>query len=379
MTNNTLSLSKLIVFLLLIYSTIAQLEFFNKFFLKNIVIIIINYLICMYLIVNNKDGYNLKYIYMLPFVLFFSFFTFYSFGNNLFADIYRVNLFCSFFLCVFFLSNNINSVFFLKKHTINFYFIISLLIIFDMFLFFITGRVFLFNVMIYITPRFIGPFYDPNFLGFIYGALFLIVYFERTYNKLYGITFLICTILSGSWIVIGLLTLILIQVRVFSFRYTFLKPVICVFVVILFWFVYEYLLDDVYFLFKYLVGNLAHLSEQLIDIKFKSLEYRFEVTNMAVNLIIDNPFGYGYRTITKYLPLDTHNSYLGISFEYGIGALLLLIIPFFMMGINRSVNVDSLTSFICFMALFLNVHYLPIYLFFVITVYFPFGEKRLLY
>ena len=59
------------------------------------------------------------------------------------------------------------------KYVVAFYAVLGLIIIADSSLYFLSGSTFLFEFEFYITPRFSGPFNDPNFLGIIYALVFI--------------------------------------------------------------------------------------------------------------------------------------------------------------------------------------------------------------
>ena len=361
-----ISIKKLIFFFTIVYFTISQLEISSYYYINNIVIIILNFLMVVFFVFNYNEklpGARLfvLYIFIIPIV-------FFAFGNNYGADFYRINIFLSFLFLFSFYS--LDSILLKKviKYVTNFYFILAITIIADVLSFFLFGNSIFFNVIFYITPRFSGPFVDPNFMGFAYGGLFILSYLDKDIKRRYVIVYGLCCLFSGSWVAIGFVALILAQTKFFLIKKAYIKPLLCLSLIILNYIVYEYYLDELYDVFKYLVMSVSNMDEQLINIKFSSLSSRLEVTHMALDLILSNPFGYGYRTITQYLPLDTHNSFMGITFEYGVFSLLMIILPFLLIKKNNSRIIDALSSYICIVAVFLNIHYMPIYAFLFVSL-----------
>lgn len=363
-----LSLNRFVFFVLCIYLTFGQLEIFIAYKITNVIQVTLLFLILIYLIFIGKDitgRFSYIVLLIIPVLILLSL----AAGVNIFGDISRIGFFLLFIVIPLFVSNCRLNFDILLSYVVNFYILISLLIALDFLVYVFFGRVLLFSVIVYITPRFSGPFNDPNFMGFIFALLFLLVYFDKkevsfVSRKMILFLFAFCIVLSGSATAILLSSFSLVQARIFKVRYTFIKPVICIFISFVFVPVFMEFKDDIHSVFSVIVSDVFELEQDLIDVKFNSLLFRYESVYAAVGFIMENPFGYGYLTLLDYLPRDTHNSYIGISFEYGI--VMLLVITLSLFSINKQKSVDSMTTFTCLSALFLNIHYMPIYFFVVI-------------
>ncbi|WP_238347988.1 O-antigen ligase family protein [Pseudoalteromonas citrea] len=352
--------------------TFGQLEIFIAYKITNVIQITLLSLIFVYLIFVGK-GITGRFIYIVPLTIPLLILLSLAVGVNIFGDVSRIGFFLLFIAVPFFVSNCRLKFDVLVSYVIRFYTLISLLIVLDFLAYIFLGRVVLFSVVVYITPRFSGPFNDPNFMGFIFALLFLFVYFDKqdmsfVRRKVILLLFAFCVVLSGSATAVLLSSFSLIQARIFKVRYTFIKPVICIFISFVFVPVFVEFKDEIHSVFSVVVSDVFELEQSLIDIKFNSLLFRYESVYAAVGLIMENPFGYGYLTLLDYLPRDTHNSYIGMSFEYGV--VMLLVITLSLFSINKQKSIDSITTFTCLSALFLNIHYMPIYFFVVIICFF---------
>lgn len=271
-----------------------------------------------------------------------------------FEDIYRYNTFIIIFLLPFIkviIDQHVE--FFTKKIIISLGTILTITII-DYLAFLATANSF-FPVMFYITPRAQGPFFDPNFLGLV-AAIFLLITIESKQHILLRTIGIISLIISGSFsaIVFTFFSIILSKKNIRNLK---ILPFIALISFFLFSFIYE---KENYIIL--LIKNLSFLNSysDLIEIKMISLFNRFESINESFHLIFENPFGYGNKSLLKYLTRDPHNSFVGVTFEYGVFAFIILCIPYFIIKKN-DFNI-SIVYFSFFMALLLNIHYSSIFL-----------------
>jgi len=320
-----------------------------------------------------------QWAYLIIISFFIFVFFIFPIGNDIFGDISRVfylSLFSIFPAYIVMSKKKFSSVI---NTIVNFYFIIFSITLFDAAIYFIQGATILFPMIHYITPRFSGPFNDPNFMGFISGLMFIVVMGKRVMIKhrwAHILVFFSCMLLSGSFTGVILCLLSLFLVKLYRFNNLVMKPILCILFVFIITPSFVYNQDLLRTMFTDLINYFFVFDPFLIDVKFNSLLYRFESVNFAINYILVNPLGYGYLTLLDYLPRDTHNSYIGISFEYGIIMLALIVIS--LACKTRDENSDTLSTFTCMSALFLNIHYMPIY-FFVVLFCFNFrdiNEKR---
>ncbi|WP_338589232.1 hypothetical protein VXM60_13265 [Shewanella khirikhana] len=342
--------------------TFGQLEVMVAGKITNLTyVVILTILICKFFInrkaVRNAAAYNFLFIFILaPFLLL-------SYAGDLVQNISR----WSWFILIALLP--LHAFVFPHKYTIllkpilTFYFWLGIVIIFDCILFFIFGNVYLFDFEFYITPRFSGPFNDPNFLGFIYSLIFLLSYIDSSKVKAFQavrLVSIILVLLSGS---VSAIVFLFVSIVLGKLKFT-LSPNRIFFASAFFSFVIIpsliYYSDLLFIGFSGLVGIFFDLPKELVEVKYLSLKYRFEVVNLAVKFISENPFGYGYRSLLDFLPRDTHNSFVGMSFEYGIVTLFFLFFGFYFCN-KRRANL-AVVAFVSLMPLMLNIHYSPMYL-----------------
>lgn len=227
--------------------------------------------------------------------------------------------------------------------------IIMATVIIDYLLFIFLGFNF-YNLHDYITIRAQGPYFDPNFLGLFSGAIFLIEYY--TYRrKFILIISLFSLIISGSFTAI-FFTLLCTRIKGISVK---IIPFAAILFIPLFSFLYSYKneITDI-------TKQIIPANPSTIDVKLISLFDRFESIDQALKLIFYNFFGYGNKSLLEYLPRDPHNSFVGISFEYGVFSLILVLSPYFFLN-KKNIN-SPLILFTSLMALFLNVHYSSIFI-----------------
>ena len=358
--NKTLNDS--IVFLSAVLFTIGQLEFFVVAKITNVLhLLVFIFVLYGFLLEASKIKGVLAYLTLL--MLVFSPLLFLSFNGQYIENVSRWSWF--FLLGMLpiharrFPSRYLNTV----NYVLVFYFILGLIIIADASFYFIIGTTFLFDFEYYITPRFSGPFNDPNFLGLVYALVLIFTYgFECSRKYLLSIRFvcLVILALSGSVSVVVFLAISMLAYKFYSVKspifYLYFSLSISFFAVpVLF-----HYSEDVFQLFSMITNFLFDLPQDLVEIKYRSLLYRFEVVDQAISLIYTNPLGFGYRSLLDYLPRDTHNSFIGMVFEYGIFPMLSLSVAFLIA--NHSKCNTAITIFLVLMPLMLNIHYLPIYL-----------------
>lgn len=358
------NLTKCISFLFLFFVTFGQFDILMKLKISNVLHIILALFIALYFFDRYKKTsiYGMNALLLLLFTPLFVFLLL-PFGSNIFGEVSRFFWFLLIFL--FFLYIRTNVLFFNGEAVVvlKFYYFISLAIIVDSFFYFLLGKS-LFPVEFYITPRFSGPFNDPNFLGVIYGLFFCISLYSSTiisFRKRFLFTSFVCMLLSGSLSALLFVFAAVLQAKLVGVRLQSIKPLVCLFVsIVLFPLIYAYS-DDIYIYFSKFINLFYSLPEDLIEIKYRSLVYRLESVSDAVNLISSNPFGYGYKTLLEYLPRDTHNSFIGTLFEFGFVTSLVVVLAFNFKA--SSYLSGAIVTFFCLMAMMLNVHYMPMFLF----------------
>lgn len=359
-----IKLTKCISVLFIFFVTFGQFDILMKLKISNVIHITLAILIAFYFLDKYKKTsiFGMNALLLLFFTPLF-FFLFLPFGSNIFGEVSRFFWFLLIFL--FFLYTRTNVLFFKDEAVVvlRFYYFLSLIIIVDSFFYFFLGNS-LFPVEFYITPRFSGPFNDPNFLGVIYGLFFCISLYSSKiirFRKRFLFTSFVCMLLSGSLSALIFALAAVLQTKLIGVRLQSIKPLVCLFVsVTLYPLMYAYS-DDIYFIFSKFINFFYSLPENLIEIKYRSLVYRLESVSAAVNLISSNPFGYGYKTLLEYLPRDTHNSFIGTLFEFGFVTSLVFVLVFNFRA--SSYLSGSLVTFFCLMAMMLNVHYMPMFLF----------------
>lgn len=371
MASGVLKISSLVVYFLTLYFTLGQLEFFIENKITNIIQLFLFFLLLVYFIANAKVYPTfIKYIYSLFFLLIA--FLYFPVGSDLIGDFSRFVFFSLYILIPSFYLISCRDFYKSIIFVIKFYYFLGVVIVLDSLLYFVLGKVFIFDVVFYFVPRFYGPFNDPNFMGFIYGIMFLCsIYLKSPNSRLfnYKIIFIFCILLSGSLtaILLTLVTVSLIKLKIFSPKRIVYKPMLAVLFTFLFvpFFISN---KDTFFDFGYqFVSYFINVDLRVYQVKFDSLLFRYESVNAAINYIRDNPLGYGYRTLLEYLPRDTHNSYIGMAFEYGV--FILILILFSMSCSVTEQTSQALSTFVCLFGLLLNVHYMPIYFFVILVIF----------
>lgn len=251
---------------------------------------------------------------------------------------------------------------------IAFYTCVAITVILDAFCSIYFGHSIFYKNMMYITLRFYGPFYDPNFMGVIYGIFFLTEFFYKRRLTLLSLAS-VCLLLSGSWssLIITLIAMLWTYVHVPT--QIVVKPLLAILSMILVLFHYGFVKSEMK---EAVIHGFAHatgmgLSEAAA--KYLSLTNRFDAQAEALNLIMANPLGYGARSISTLLPLDPHNSFVGITLEHGLLGLLITVFGQRALNPDRDKMADSLIGFFSLSALLLNVHYMPVFIFVVIVAF----------
>lgn len=241
----------------------------------------------------------------------------------------------------------------------NTYKFIGYIIIIDAFCYITIGQS-LWPPISYLGLRFSGPFFDPNFMALFYGILFLYTFNNNYYSKKAVFVYGVIIILALSWASIGFII-------ISYFGYSFFTRKICInhFLVIgLYLASFFIIITNIEFIENSFLNIFSSLfptiPPEALEAKFLSLYYRFESQGDAFNTpnFFQLLFGMGPHTILEYLPLDTHNSYIGYAFELGYVNLiffmsLVFIIPF--RNKSKFMYRSALYCFLC--ALTLNVHY----------------------
>lgn len=358
-----IELSDIISWSVIFLVTFGQLEVMITHKVSNFAHLITSILIFCHIVVNAGKIKGRDALHIILLLVSFLFLLFPS-GRDLIADVSRLSWF---FLIAFvgfhfkwFRDKYSNYIVFIFK----FYVFVGFVIIFDACLFFFWGGRSFFSVEYYLTPRFSGPFNDPNFLGFIYGVLLISAVFsprEYRWRKSTMYISIICLLLSGSASAILFAILSLILANLFRLQFSIVKPILCILVSFVFYPIL-YLYSDVFLDgFNMLTNTLFGLSNELSEIKFRSLTYRFESVSQAVSLFAANPLGYGHKTLLEFLPRDTHNSYVGMSFEFGLFPIIAILSSLAFRSYSKVSS--AIVTYACLMALMLNVHYSPIYIF----------------
>ncbi|MDI3428898.1 O-antigen ligase family protein [Aeromonas sp. V90_14] len=358
-----IELSDIISWCVIFLVTFGQLEVMIANKVSNFTHLIISVLIFFHIIVNAdriKGGDAIHIIILLVSFLFLIF----PSGKDLIADVSRL----SWFFLIGFIGFHFK--WFRAKYSsyislvLKFYVFLGFVIILDACLFFLEGRTYLFPVEYYLMPRFSGPFNDPNFLGFIYGVLLISAIYspqESRWKKIAQYISVICILLSGSVSAIFFAILSLALSNFFRLQYSIVKPIVCILVSFVIYPVL-YLYSDAFLdSFNMLTNTFFGLSNELSEIKFRSLIYRFESVSQAISLFAANPLGYGHKTLLEFLPRDTHNSYVGMSFEFGIFPIIAILSSLAFRSYSKVSS--AIVTYACLMAMMLNVHYSPIYIF----------------
>jgi hypothetical protein len=359
MQRTSLSLNNLIVYTALLLFTLGQLEIFIVLKISNAMHVTLFFLLIIYVISARK--LKSKYGYFLIVGLILSILLLFPIGVNIIADLSRFAWFYIMILLPLHALNNRLRYIQIIKPLIIFYLFIGAVIILDSFVYFVTDHTVLFDVELYLTPRFSGCFNDSNFLGLIYGTFFIIsLYIKVPYVLVFRLVSFICILLSGSF------SVILFVIVAISFTYflplqrQWMKAGWCVLITFIaypLFFLFNYELSVA---FKKIVLFFIDLPESIIEIKFRSLTYRLDTVSQAIGLLYEKPFGYGYRSLLTYLPRDTHNSYIGMAFEYGFYTLIVIMLSLAFCATSKVSN--SLVWFLCLMGMMLNIHYSPIYM-----------------
>lgn len=255
------------------------------------------------------------------------------------------------------------------KLTIYFYTAIGISIILDSVYFLVGGGESFYGVYKFIVPRFYGPFYGPNFMGYIFGVILFGAIALRASIRFYWVHVLValsCVVLSGSFSAITLVFLLLV------FR-GFLTGTFLAFfssgVLVLVGGLCASKNSLLFFVEKLVAGVLSVAGFGNSDLIAKIISFEQRISNQcdALVLLEDNVFGFGRRTIEVYLEKDPHNSYVGIAFEYGIIAYMLLTFSVLLVvapwNNKRSRLILLPVWFSSLMGLMLNVHYSPIFIF----------------
>lgn len=254
------------------------------------------------------------------------------------------------------------------NNTINLFSILGIIIIFDIICYLIFSKS-IWPPISYLGNRFSGPFYDSNFMAITYGVILITaLYMEMKHKKEIILISIICILAAKSWstIIFIILTILIHLVLKINFKNLFLKQIIFIIVDILFIIVFHKYNTDLSKIFmKMLSGTNFSVAE--IMAKFKSLDLRITAQYSALKLFIVSPLGHGPRTIVTYLGMDIHNSYIGFLFEQGIFGGLLQIINMPAINSNEKFS-DTITTFIIMVAFFINIHYLSIFVFVILTV-----------
>ena len=247
------------------------------------------------------------------------------------------------------------------KKTNVFFKYLGLLIIADAVVFFVFGQS-LWSPKLYLGLRFSGPFFDSNFLGLTYGAVFLYSWRNKDYKLKDSIIFLIVLLLSLSWSSIIFTGVALVFQKLMFNRIWKNQVLLFLLYCSLFFVIYDNL-EVIGEYFSKVVSFILDIPQDLINVKFTSLTYRFDsqVISLTQFDTIEFLFGHGAHTIEKYMPRDTHNSYLGIAFELGFVNLFMIMCIFCF--IPKGVSKFSKRAFLFFilMSCMLNTHYSVIY------------------
>lgn len=268
---------------------------------------------------------------------------------------------------------NINEIAF---KFVKIYILLILIVNLDAIIFMITGRGIWIPIS-YLGYRYSGFFNDPNFMAIFSAVVFIILLKSKeNYNNIYrviGMVILIINILLARALsTYILLTFVLLINKFISLKISLKKQVlfICAYLAVIFFysnFKSEFMEFFIYIL-KHTYGDINRAT-----IKYGSLTARFDTQLTAIKLIIERWWGYGPRQIVPFLGLDTHNSYIGITFEQGLLGLILILV-----SLKRKIE-NSMASyvgmFLMLSALLINIHYTAIYSLFLIVQYLPVDKQ----
>lgn len=259
------------------------------------------------------------------------------------------------------------------KKIVNFSCYLLLLIDVDAVVFMITGNA-IWEPIRYIGYRYSGFFADPNMMSFFSASILLLLMFYGKYNinnflfKIICLTFnvVMARSLSG-FIILGLALVIPLIIKIES---TYRKQIF-----ILIGYVVLLVILNIYGeqIKNIMINIFSELYESTYSatVKYISFEHRIDAQTRAINIFFSDIWGQGPLQLVRQLGVDTHNSYIGITFEQGIFGLVLILI---------SVNSDSKESqyniwidrwgyFIMIFALVLNVHYTTVNALFLLYIH----------
>jgi len=216
----------------------------------------------------------------------------------------------------------------------------------------------------YLGERFSGPFYDPNFLSITYAVLFIVTllgeYTSRGNKKMLLILFGILIIFGSSWSAIAVLIIGLVAGKLLPVKNFGQKQIIMLAIYVLSLPLLLLSLPILYNNFQSTVASF-NIGPDEAYAKFRSLEYRVIAQNDALAGIFENPFGHGPQSLVPDIGRDTHNSYMGFTYELGVAGLVLLLLNMTYRKSDYTKLGDALTTYFFLMALLINIHYTPIY------------------
>ncbi len=218
---------------------------------------------------------------------------------------------------------------------------------------------------VYLDNRFAGPFFDPNFLSITYAILLIVALFDKysaTRVRTFRLAiFFIVILLGGSWSAIGLLCISLLLSKIIRNKNYGGKQIIILAAYLITLPILLANLTPLYNTFESTVTKIG-IEPPEARAKFKSFEYRVVAQNDALVGIIENPLGYGPQSLVPNIGRDTHNSYIGFTYELGVLGLGLLMLNMSYRRKKYDPMKNALTTFFFLIALTINIHYSSVYL-----------------
>ena len=183
------------------YFTLCQTQLFIDFKITNIMVIV---LLCLSIIKLINIKLMFVNYFFIVFIIYLTLTMFAIVGFSI-ENGYRVLFYSFLSLLPLIEKYKVCNIEFILRYTGKYYTLLGCIILIDILWFVSFGEPMIWEVEFYITPRFYGPFYDPNFMGVIFAVIYLATYSraDRTSKFVY----IGCVLASGSWSSILLLVL----------------------------------------------------------------------------------------------------------------------------------------------------------------------------